>query len=121
MVDWSWIISQITFCTLPIQSSHNDGGGQGHGQVGDARGDQEEHDQAHRASTEMQSVPSLAEEKYLGEVTIWLRRPTDIALNGLVISDTSFTCVHRVVGFDRSWYGTGAPILQVVVGGFHRS
>ena len=42
----------------------------------------------------MQRVPSLVEEKYLGEVTIWLRRPTDIALNGLVISNTGFTCVH---------------------------
>jgi len=39
----------------------------------------------------MHRVPSLVEEKYLGEVTIWLRRPTDIALNGLVISNT---CVH---------------------------
>jgi len=42
----------------------------------------------------MQRVPSLVEEKYLGEVTIWLRRPTDIALNGLVISNTGFTWVH---------------------------
>ena len=48
----------------------------------------------HLASTEMQRVPSLVEEKYLGEVTIWLRRPTDIALNGLVISNTGFTWVH---------------------------
>ena len=36
----------------------------------------------------------MVEEKYLGEVTIWLRRPTDIALNGLVISNTGFTWVH---------------------------
>ena len=42
----------------------------------------------------MHRVPSLVEEKYLGEVTIWLRRPTDIALNGLVISKTGFTWVH---------------------------
>ena len=108
MVDWSWIISQITFWTLPIQTSHNGGGGQG--QVGDARGDQQgEHDQAHLASTEMQRVPSLVEEKYLGEVTIWLRRPTDIALKGLVISNTSFTCVHLGL-----WVLIGVGMEQVI-------
>ena len=110
MVDWSWIISQITFWTLPIQTSHSGGGGQGQGQVGDARGDQQgEHDQAHLASTEMQRVPSLVEEKYLGEVTIWLRRPTDIALKGLVISNTSFTCVHLGL-----WVLIGVGMEQVI-------
>jgi len=48
---------------------------------------------AHLASTEMQRVPSLVEEKYLG-AAIWVRRPTESALNILVISSpphASFT------------------------------
>ena len=57
----------------------------------------------------MQRVPSLVEEKYLGEVTIWLRRPTDIALNGLVISNTGFTCVHLGL-----WVLIGVGMEQVL-------
>ena len=43
---------------------------------------------AHLASTEMQRVPSLVEEKYLG-AAIWVRRPTESALNILVTISSS--------------------------------
>jgi len=80
MVDWSWIISQITFWSR-INNRSEDGGIQD-------QGDEEDH----LASTEMQRVPSLVEEKYLG-AAIWVSRPTESALNILVISSPrlSFT------------------------------
>jgi len=46
----------------------------------------------HLASTEMQRVPSLVEEKYLG-AAIWVRRPTESALNILLISSSQFLVV----------------------------
>ena len=79
MVDWSWIISQITFWS-PIKRS-GDGGDED-------QGDEEDH----LASTEMQRVPSLVEEKYLG-AAIWVRRPTESALNVLLISSSQFHVV----------------------------
>ena len=86
MVDWSWIISQITFWRPPFE----DGRGQDH--------------ESHLASTEMQRVPSLLEEKYLG-AAIWVRRPTERALNNLVTISSSFSLMHRVVGYDG--FGSG--------------
>ena len=54
--------------------------------------------EAHLASTEMQRVPSLVEEKYLG-AAIWVSRPTESALNILVTISSScqFSHMHRVV------------------------
>jgi len=46
----------------------------------------------HLASTEMQRVPSLVEEKYLG-AAIWVRRPTESALYVLLISSSQFHVV----------------------------
>ena len=55
--------------------------------------------EVHLASTEMQRVPSLVEEKYLG-AAIWVRRPTESALN--IFSSPSpprvnFSRMQRVV------------------------
>ena len=97
MVDWSWIISQITFWSPPINRSE-DGGDQD-------RGEEEDH----LASTEMQRVPSLVEEKYLG-AAIWVRRPTESALNILVTISSScqfHVCIYRVVGCDGIGSGSG--------------
>ena len=68
---------------------------------------------AHLASTEMQRVPSLVEEKYLG-AAIWVRRPTESALNILVTISSSSLCqfsrMHKVVGCDgigSGWFARG--------------
>ena len=71
----------------------------------------------HLASTEMQRVPSLVEEKYLG-AAIWVRRPTESALNVLLISSSQFhvVCIGlwvvmvfraRVEGTGSGWYFLG--------------
>ena len=53
---------------------------------------------AHLASTEMQRVPSLVEEKYLG-AAIWVRRPTESALNILVtISPPRVSFTYASIG-----------------------
>ena len=112
MVDWSWIISQITFWSPIINSRSEDGGDQD-------QGDEEDH----LASTEMQRVPSLVEEKYLG-VVIWVRRPTESALDISHHLLVSVSRMHRVVGCD-GFSGKGLGLvgtLGVWVGvhaGFH--
>ena len=106
MVDWSWIISQITFWSPPINRSE-DGGDQ-------YRGEEEDH----LASTEMQRVPSLVEEKYLG-AAIWVRRPTESALNILVTISSScqfHVCIYRVVGCDGIGSGWNAQGLGFQTG-----
>ena len=76
---------------------------------------------AHLASTEMQRVPSLVEEKYLG-AAIWVRRPTESALNILVTISSSlcpFSRVHRVVGCDgigSGWFARGFQTGKQITG-----
>ena len=118
MVDWSWIISQITFWSPIINSRSEYGDNQD-------QGDEEDH----LASTEMQRVPSLVEEKYLGAV-IWVRRPTESALNILVISSSQFhVCIGLLVVMvfrSRDWVwlvrlGFGLGFVQVsTLGADHR-
>ena len=73
---------------------------------------------AHLASTEMQRVPSLVEEKYLG-AAIWVRRPTESALNILVTISSScqfHVCIYRVVGCDGIGSGWNAQGLGFQTG-----
>merc|ERR1719220_3059782 len=72
MVDWSWIISQITFWS-PSTGVKMEA----------IKIEVRKRIQAHLASTEMQRVPSLVEEKYLG-AAIWVRRPTESALGRML-------------------------------------
>ena len=78
--------------------------------------------QAHLASTEMQRVPSLVEEKYLG-AAIWVRRPTESALNILVTISSSSTCqfsrMQRVAGCDgigSGWFARGFQTGKQITG-----
>ena len=71
--------------------------------------------EVHLASTEMQRVPSLVEEKYLG-AAIWVRRPTESALNILVTISSScqfFTYAEGCDGIGSGWCTGGLGWVSI--------